>query len=186
MVRVSTGLKPFLSDARVKALLEINLQKLNLLPRYEKFEASLSPAFDRFHVKRFQAALLRWVFILMPWNLVRFYLKSRLSLKEESQPKEKTFYNAERVSREAGLDAFERKSMQLIRDRSQFMLKMLKKIKTENEDYNQLMLLCEVNTEQQKLLKEMLFTYETYRKSRIEKYLDRVSKWIIPYHMDHI
>ena len=186
MVRVSTVLKPFLSDIRVNALLEINLQKLKLLLRYEKFEASLSPSFDRFHVKRFQAALLRWVFILMPWNLVRFYLKSRLSLKEESQPKEKTFYNAERVSREAGLDAFERKSMQLIRDRSQFMLKMLKKIKTENEDYNQLMLLCEVNTEQQKLLKEMLFTYETYRKSRIEKYLDRVSKWIIPYHMDHI
>merc|ERR1712131_446147 len=85
--------KPLLlSDVRVNALLEINLQKLNLLPRYEKFEASLSPAFDRFHVKRFQAALL--------------------SLKEESQPKQKTvpnhLYKAERVSREAGLDAFER------------------------------------------------------------------------------
>ena len=50
-------MKPFRSDVRVNALIEINMQKLNLFPCYEKLGDSLSPSFDRFRATRFQRLL---------------------------------------------------------------------------------------------------------------------------------
>ena len=52
---------------------------------------------------------------------------------------------------------------------------MMKKIKTENEDFNHLKLICEANIEQQKLLEEMHSTFDSYRRSRIDHYLGKVS-----------
>ena len=144
-------LKTFLSDVRVNALLEINLHKMKLLPCYEKFDSSLSPLFNRFLAQRFQNSLL--------------------SLKKESQPIQKTKSQIHILNR----TLLDEKSFRTIGTVSRYTRDMLKKIKTENEDFNHLMSICTVNIEQQKLLEEMHSTFDSYRRSRIEHYLGKVS-----------
>ena len=144
-------MKTFLSDVRVNALLEINLHKMNLLPCYENFDSSLSSLFNRFLAKRFQNSLL--------------------SLKKESQPIQKTKSQIHILNR----TLLDEKSFRTIGTVSRYTRDMLKKIKTENEDFNHLMSICTVNIEQQKLLEEMHSTFDSYRRSRIEHYLGKVS-----------
>ena len=139
-------MKPFRSDVRVNALIEINMQKLNLFPCYEKLGDSISPSFDRFGATRFQRLLQALQKELQP------------SLPDSRQ----LFFS------------LEKRSYQLVESHSQQIKSMLNKIIPETDGYEQLMLLCEVNIEQQKLLEEMVKTYESYRTSQIQKYLGRI------------
>ena len=144
---ISINLKPFLSDVRVNALIEINLHKLNLFPCYEKLGDSISPSFDRFRATRFQKILQ--------------------ALQQELQPYRQPI---------STVSSLEKKSYQVVGSQSQYIKGMLNKITPENNDYYQLLLMCTVNIEQQKLLEEMVHTYESYRISRIQKYIGRDQK----------
>ena len=143
------NLKPFRSDVRVNALIEINLHKLNLFPCYEKLGDSISPSFDRFRATRFQRSLQ--------------------ALKKELQP---SLPDSRQL-----IFSLEKRSYQLVESHSQYIKSMLNKTIPETDGYQQLtqlMLLCEVNIEQQKLLEEMVKTYESYRTSQIQRYLGRI------------
>ena len=70
--------------------------------------------------------------------------------------------------------SLEKRSYKLVDSHSQQIKSMLNEIIPETDGYEQLMLLCEVNIEQQKLLEEMVKTYESYRTSQIQKYLGRI------------
>ena len=144
---ISINLKPFLSDVRVNALIEINLHKLNLFPCYEKLGDSISPSFDRFRATRFQKILQ--------------------ALQQELQPYRQPI---------STVSSLEKKSYQVVGSQSQYIKGMLNKITPENNDFYQLLLMCTVNIEQQKLLEEMVNTYESYRTSQIQKYLGRAQK----------
>ena len=74
--------------------------------------------------------------------------------------------------------SLKKRSYHLVGSQSQYIKSMLNKIKNENNDYDKLMSQCMVNIEQQKLLEEMLNTYESYRLSQIQKYIGWVSKKI--------
>ena len=139
-------MKPFRSDVRVNALIETNLHKLNLFPCYEKLGDSISPSFDRFRATRFQRSLQ--------------------ALKKELQP---SLPDSRQL-----IFSLEKRSYQLVESHSQYIKSMLNKINPETDGYQQLILLCEVNIQQQKLLEEMVKTYESYRTSQIQRYLGRI------------
>ena len=142
-------LKPIRSDVRVNALIEINMQKLNLFPCYQKLGDSISPSFDCFGATRFQRLLQ--------------------ALQKELQP---SLPDSRQL-----IFSLEKRSYQLVESHSQYIKSMLNKPIPETDGYQQLtqlMLLCEVNIEQQKLLEEMVKTYESYRTSQIQRYLGRI------------
>ena len=122
------------------------MQKLNLFPCYEKLGDSISPSFDRFGATRFQSLLQ--------------------ALEKELQP---SLPDSRQL-----IFSLEKRSYQLVESHSQQIKSMLNKIIPETDGYEQLMLLCEVNIEQQRLLEEMVKTYESYRTSQIQKYLGRI------------
>ena len=141
-------MKPFRSDVRVNALIETNLHKLNLFPCYEKLGDSISPSFDRFRATRFKRLLQ--------------------ALQKELQPSLPDSHQL--------IFSLERRSYRLVGSQSEYIKSMLSKIIPEIDDYHQLLLLCEVNIRQQRLLEEMLKTYESYRTSQIQRYLGRVQQ----------
>ena len=125
------------------------MHKLNLFPCYEKLGDSISPSFDRFRATRFQRSLQ--------------------ALKKELQP---SLPDSRQL-----IFSLEKRSYQLVESHSQHIKSMLNKTIPETDGYQQLtqlMLLCEVNIEQQKLLEEMVKTYESYRTSQIQRYLGRI------------
>ena len=120
-----------------------------MFPCYEKLGDSISPSFDRFRATRFQRSLQ--------------------ALKKELQP---SLPDSRQL-----IFSLEKRSYQLVESHSQYIKSMLNKTIPETDGYQQLtqlMLLCEVNIEQQKLLEEMVKTYESYRTSQIQRYLGRI------------
>ena len=117
-----------------------------MFPCYEKLGDSISPSFDRFRATRFERLLQ--------------------ALQKELQPSLPDSHQL--------IFSLERRSYQLVGSQSEYIKRMLNKIISEIDDYHQLLLLCEVNIQQQKLLEAMVKTYESYRTSQIQKYLGRV------------